>query len=888
MTKKMFGHIISHTHWDRAWYWTFEQTRVRLLDLMDDLLALMLHNQAFSYFVLDGQMVMVHDYLELRPERLDDVRALVQSGRLLVGPFYVLPDLFIPSGESLIRNLQAGHKAANALGPIMKFGYLPDSFGHPPQLPQILKQFGITGMLLSRGMGDEGESLGADFLWEAPDGSQVLVTHQVGGGYCNLAKLGRELEGTEGKNDTDESATFSATVKRMEQLIEAMLGYCPHGQLLLNNGCDHLPAQPEIPSLIAKLNQHLATITLVHSTPIQYQNAVRAMMDRGSFTARVFRGELRGSRYANILAGVLSARVDLKLQHHAVEAELLHWAEPWLTLAQSLNIGRDDRALLDQSWRLLLQCQPHDDICGCSIDAVHDDDMNRLARSRQIAEEISRRAINAMANHIEANPIATTEKTAAATRSGQPLIIFNPHPWPSHRVLQFPAELAVSSTIDQAPLIQRGSDDSALMPVDLPALGYTTLVPSKCHTASIMSHAVKAYQRGQYVLLENELIKVRSNNHGQVNIHDLSNPNTILRGVSLVDEADAGDTYDFASPPRSSVYFSTAIVGKLALLESGPWRGQLELKQYWPLPIGLSTDRQSRSSRHRRVPVSAILGINAGSTCIEFNLTIQNTVDDHRLRFQVNLPFHTAAVLASAPFQLFRRPIVIPPQHHWHQPPSPTQPFSDLLIVEDPGYRRGLAIFAPGLREYEARQTRRGTEILITLFRSVRWLSRDDLPNRQGHAGPGWEVQGARQLGTLKFRLALFPFSGNWIAAEVLRRYQEFAIPPRTIASPVSSNTYPHHHSFPHSLPPQMSFLSVEPSSVQLSSLVPGPNDSLHARLVNVTEQPVIARLRGSFHARPLNLDNNTLGPEIDLNHIPLRANEIMTLSLERKPYSGG
>src|SRR5205823_6075106 len=99
--------------------------------------------------------------------------------RLLIGPWHVLADLLLVSGESIIRNLQEGLRVAGELGRAARVAYVADPFGHPAQLPQILRGFGYDTYVFARGMGDEGEDVGAEFQWEGLSGDRVRAAHLV-------------------------------------------------------------------------------------------------------------------------------------------------------------------------------------------------------------------------------------------------------------------------------------------------------------------------------------------------------------------------------------------------------------------------------------------------------------------------------------------------------------------------------------------------------------------------------------------------------------------------------------------------------------------------------------------------------------------------------------
>jgi len=860
MTKhkpELTGHVVSHTHWDRAWYWTFQQTRVQLLDLMDDLLDLMERDRGYKYFVLDGQLAMVLDYLALRPERAPQLRRLAAAGRLLLGPFFVLPDLFIPAGESLVRNLRAGHAAAADLGPVMKLGYLPDPFGHPDQLPQVLRGFGIDGMLMSRGMGDEAEALDADFYWEAPDGSRVLATHQVGGGYGNLMELGRVPIGP-GETPLDrvfvERGTPQRALATALERAEQMSPDCPHGELLLNNGCDHLPAQPELPSLLRAVNRRQETIRLVHSTPVRYQRAVQRAIKQGRFSPQVHRGELRGGLHNNLLPGVLSARVDLKLRHDACETLLLRWAEPWAAAAAALGLGRDDRAALDHAWRRLLLCQPHDDICGCSIDAVHDDDHNQMAQVEQIGARVRDRALGALARQVQ-RPLSSK---GPIDQRPAPLV-FNPHPWPVEALVEAP-------------------DGRGPLTCSLPPVGWATLDKA----SSTLDDGVEVSRDDKAITLDNGLVRVTVDRRGTLRLHDLRTGLRLTRAAELVDDGDAGDTYDFSPPRRQSTVRGFEAEPRARIVERGPLYAAVELRGKLKLPSSLTPDRRARSPHRVALPIRLCVSLRHGSPLASLTVQVDNRADDHRLRLAVPTPVVADEVLAGAPFSVVRRPVTPPDRPDWFQPPLAYGPFTDWFAVEDDA-GRGVAVLAPGLREMEAQPSARGTRLLLTLLRSVGWLSRDDLATRRNEAGPCFEVQGARQRGPHTFSVGLLPYSGGWSVAQVPRRYAELAAPPLVVPPQTGRSDQ-------EGLPLRLGLLSVEPAAVSLAAMLPREHGAVELRLVNLSAAPVKACLDGALidgsgiTVRRAGLDGRPTGRPVNPHALRLGPWKIQTLLVERWP----
>ncbi|MGB9797588.1 MAG: hypothetical protein ACPLSK_03110, partial [bacterium] len=408
--KKWTALVVSHTHWDREWYLTYQGFRRRLVRLTDRLLSLMESNPRYKYFVFDGQTIVLEDYLEIRPENEERIRKLVQEGRLHIGPWYVLPDEFLVSGESLVRNLLIGHMIAERYGRVMKVGYLPDPFGHIAQLPQILQGFGIKSFIFHRGLGDEWEGLNTEFWWEGLDGTKVLAIYQIHG-YCNLAGLGYEPAfGEPGMVKVD----MDLAVERIKREVDSISPYASTRYILLNNGCDHLEPQPELPDMIDYANSKLEDIEVVHSTFEEYVEKILSEEPK----LGTIKGELHRGRYHPLLLGVFSTRLYLKKENFLTQRALEKYAEPICSLAW-LEGKPYEGAFLLRAWKHLVSNHPHDSICGCSVDEVHRDMLPRFAAARQIAEI-----------HFEESARYLVERINAKKEGAKAaVVVFNPHSW---------------------------------------------------------------------------------------------------------------------------------------------------------------------------------------------------------------------------------------------------------------------------------------------------------------------------------------------------------------------------------------------------------------------------------------------------------------------------
>jgi mannosylglycerate hydrolase len=440
--------VVPHTHWDREWYQTFQQFRIRLVKTIDRLLEILDRDEDFRYFMLDGQTIVLDDYLEIQPEQEEHLKRYTRAGRILVGPWYLQPDEFLVSGESLIRNLQIGLRRAAEFGSTMHVGYVPDCFGHIAQLPQILQGVGIDNAVFWRGVGAEATT--SEFYWTAPDGTKVLVIHLADPvGYSNARFLPLNPE---------------EFVARVELLASNILPQATTNNLLFMNGSDHLEPQNGLPAVIALANVLLAHIDpehakiLTHSANSSVQQSSNGHnKDYDSIAVRIgtlpeyiecvrqqntqfptLTGEMRSSQYAHLLPSVLSTRMWIKQQNTATEHLLERMVEPLTAWAMTLGAPYP-HGLIRAAWKYLLQNHPHDSICGCSIDQVHRENSVRFAQSQQIGENITAQALQQIAAEVDTRaPFAAPHTTSEPI----PIVVFNPAPGPRTASVQTTVQLS--------------------------------------------------------------------------------------------------------------------------------------------------------------------------------------------------------------------------------------------------------------------------------------------------------------------------------------------------------------------------------------------------------------------------------------------------------------
>lgn len=308
-------HIISHSHWDREWYQSFEKHRMKLIELVDNILEKAENDPEFGGFFLDGQTIALDDYLEVRPEKREQVEKCVREGKIQTGPWYILQDEFLTSGEACVRNLQVGMQEAARYGAIGNVGYFPDAFGNAGQMPQVLKQAGMDAVVFGRGVkpigpnnevtGGQYESTYSEMMWASPDGTKL-----PGILFANWYNNGVEIP-------VDEA---EAKVYWDKKLADARKFAATH-QLLMMNGCDHQPLQKDITEAIRVARKLYPDIEFIHS---DFKTYVKAMEKEISENFSTVKGELTSQETDGrwTLANTASSWMGLKVDNRAGETAL--------------------------------------------------------------------------------------------------------------------------------------------------------------------------------------------------------------------------------------------------------------------------------------------------------------------------------------------------------------------------------------------------------------------------------------------------------------------------------------------------------------------------------------------------------------------------------------
>ncbi|MEX1274321.1 MAG: glycoside hydrolase family 38 C-terminal domain-containing protein [Bacteroidota bacterium] len=820
-------HIVSHSHWDREWYKSFEQFRAMLVNMIDDLLDLLARDPGFASFTLDGQTSVVEDYLAVRPERREELVRYIKHGRILTGPWYVLPDEFLVSAESTVRNLMVGTTMARAMGGGMNVGYIPDSFGHIAMMPAILKGFGIDSALVYRGFGGEPDQKTSEYRWVAPDGTKALLIHLFRHGY-SAGYFHQETE--------------KEILERFKDLKADLDARATTSHRLMMNGGDHHWPDPKLPQTLGLLRKNFEG-EFVHSNVPAYVEAVKKQVNG----LPEVHGEMRfGYRYAFVvLGGTASSRMYLKQENWKAQLLMERYVEPLAAVATLAGM-RSQQPLVRQGWKNLLQNHPHDSICGCSIDSVHREMMTRFKAVNEIGASVMETALQKLIPYDD-----------QAFKDDRSLFLFNPSPFErsdvTHAEIKFYLQdiiVGLNPDVKVAPKLppvsgfrlrdEQGAEvpyqvvarsegyditytnynypkqtyaDQWVLLVDakrVPPVGFQGYTIERTRDIPRYSSSLKTGK----TFLENDFLRVEVNGKGEVTLKDKVHK-TVFSGLNVFeDSGDVGDEYTYSYPKKDRWIFSNKSRASVRIIEQGPLRATIQVVLVMRIPESATRDRGGRSGKTVPVKIISSLFLTPSSRSLEIVTTVENRAKDHRFRVLFPSGIKTDTVHADSQFCVVERR-----QKKYHlkeftiEHPAAVAPMQRFVTVRNA--KKALTLFSYGMPEYELKLDGRGT-LALTLLRCVGLLAADDLITRPGGKS-GWhnETPEAQCPGAHTFRYALLPHRPEEFESMDLinRESEKFHLP-----------LFPVRRKNPMGLPISGSFVSVEPPQLVLSAIKEAEN----------------------------------------------------------------
>ncbi len=863
-------HVVPHVRWQREGSQTFQQARLALVGLLDDLLDQLAQADQTS-LLLDGQAILLEDYLAVRPYQWEPIRKLVREGRLEIGPWYVLTDPFLVSPEALVRNLLIGQQVCARLGRRMDVGYLPDTCGQIGQLPQILRGFGIEAVVLRDGVGEAPTEL----WWESPDGSRVLLIYLREGYAADLVASSRSPA-------ERELADWTASG------VILLLGGSK-GQAAGEIGADLLP-------------RRLRGISLISGS---LQDAVALVQNQSGDYPQVI-GELRSGQRFPLRSGVLSARLPLKQRNHAVQTVLEHWTEPfsaWATLLAQQHLSlkpplRTQSDILAYAWRLLLESHTADSVRGTVIDEVQREVEDRLGQAAQIAEGVAECNLAWLAEQVD-----TTRLRGAGPLL--PVVVFNGTGRTRTDLVEvrliLPEGFAPTEVIDETGTVEPLEIEQETAPDGSPYHAGMVKVRFVAHNVppfGYRTYALRgiAEEEGAQVLssdggtdIENEYLNLTFDaSVGTFNLFD-KRTGRLFEGLNhYVDEGDRGDLFTACPPARDTVIDIATNTPIPVERRVGPVTQTLTFLQIYRLPETLTADREARlplAAQFVPISIATTLRITRGVPRVDVETTVLNNARDHRLRVHFPVGAGAQDVLVDGHFEVVCRALALPAAEEtitWAEQPTPDQPQRAFVTLL--GSDTGLTLANRGLPEVAVLAHQQGVEIALTLLRCVGWLSRDDLPNRRGAAGPQVETPLAQCSGEHTLAYSIIPH-----AADPLPAWWEawaFQSPLRAVVTTFHRGV----------LPPMGSLIATDnPAFVMSTVKMAEDRRGLIVRGYSVSETPEEVTLRTGLrftHAERVWLDESPMGKPLKVSRrsavrFVVRPAEIVTLRLWNEGVEG-
>jgi mannosylglycerate hydrolase len=730
---------LSSTHWDREWYKPFQSFRFRLIETLNTVIDVLENDSKFKTFTLDGQTVMLDDFSVIEPKRAQQLRNLISEGRIVVGPWYTMPDEFLVSGESLIRNLLDGHKTALEYGAAdaMKYGYICDMFGHIAQMPQIFNGFEIQGALLGRGTNNQ--SCESHFIWKAPDGSQCMtfkVPESCGYGTFWFEVLFDYLSG----KDPDKQNI----IKRACTYIDLELERSPVPYVFLMDGMDHENIHDLAPWICSELEK-IYQCPVVIDSPYTVLAEIKAYEDKMPIkTGELIETAKELTEHNKLITNTLSSRYDIKKANDNCQNLFEKCVSPLMATA-NIKGHTVQKTYYDLAYQYLLKNHAHDSICGCSIDEVHKDMHYRFNQALTIGNELVDYAATSLFDIREGDKDTYTIKLTVCNPSPYQLHdavvvkIYFPPNYPQKLDEQIPSEKInnfkifnsdgkeiiysiLSITNNSYKSIPKGfySADADIyevsIVVDIPASSASDylVIPSETPVRYFDSLCTDD------CCCENDYITLTINENGTINIKDKQTSAEYNNLLSFIDSSEAGDGWFHYAPVTDSTIYSKNCKTTIEKIHDGPDYCAHRITTYMDIPSKIDYNRNyTRSSAELTVlKISSIVVLTRTGKWVEITTKVENNAFDHQLKLSIKTGINSNSYYANQAFAFVERKTGIDKStNNWKEPEKAEKAFENIVCKKDQ-VGNGIAFISKhGLHECAALDDKSGT-LNITLFRS--------------------------------------------------------------------------------------------------------------------------------------------------------------------------
>ncbi|MCP5096623.1 MAG: hypothetical protein GY943_13805 [Chloroflexi bacterium] len=881
-TKKPECHFISNTHWDREWRYSMQRTRHMLVYMLDMLFDIMEKEPEFKSFHMDSQTIPLQDYLEIRPERRDQVSKFIKNGRFLIGPWFVLPDEFCVGGESLVRNLLLGHRQAKKLGGVSKTGYSPFSWGQISQMPQLYSGFGIPFASFYRGVNTD-VAPNSEFRWQAPDGTEIIGSRLAqrprynvwyvvqrpayfnrddendrlahwnnGGGPFRLADS--EFNEIDMRYARPEFNYYKENIPaRALQALEEQDGEWTTSHRFWSAGHDSSCPDIREVRMIKDLSKALeGKANVFHSTFADFQQSV---VESVADDLPQISGEMRyyyteGS--SSVLFGwITSARMDVKKTNYLTERLLGDYAEPMAGFASMVGAAYP-RSFLDEAWNQLLQNHGHDSIGACSRDIVPEDMFYRYRQANEISTCVMEQAFADIAGSIDMSEYAKNDVAVVAWNA-----LPQARTEIAELVVDIPKQLGAKDfrlvdadgvEVPFQPLesskrytvIQNPNDCADMMEMErqrffaelpeLPGSGYKTFfVKPLAEKKRTLTRTIVGKTNG----MENEFLSVIIQSNGALAVTDKLTGRSWTDLGYFRDCSEIGNPWEHIGVPYDEVLTTLGEKARISRVLSGELVTTYKVELDWALPRSRSADEMRRSADLVPYRIVNMVTLRKGQPWVEISSSIVNNAEDHYLQVSFPTNVKSDTTIASTPFDVVERDIKLPDPGRYDEDLQTEHPMDRFVAIENG--QNGVALLNEGLKAYEPHDDEDQT-VSLTMLRCfplricITNLEMTDYSNQDN---------GSQCLGTHTFKYAFMPYTGTIDSAKVWQAAERFnhAIRAAQIGPSADGGKLPMAHSF----------LEVE-------------NNALHVSAVKQSENS------SGWVVRLFNPTNGTLGSKIRLN----------------------
>ena len=745
-------YVLSSTHWDREWYQTYEEYRARLVRMVDGLLDVLEEDPEFRCFHFDGQTVFLQDYLEIRPENETRLKRLIGQKRILIGPWYTMPDEFLVSGESLVRNLKKGAQICRSYGTEpQNCGYVCDIFGHNSQLPQILQGFGISSAALFRGRSGYEKD---NFVWIGADGSEVIV-HKLHPDYAYSSFYFTARWPFADRNISDGSCDAEIVEKIKGYLAKEEKNFVTGNHLMID-GVDHMDVCKDTPRLLKLLGKEIGEYRFIQSDLSDYTQAVAAHKDKMERASGCLYEVGNEGINNSLLKNVLSSVIALKQSNDECETQLALNLEPLSFFAKTLRMagGRIGYApyggYLDKAWDYLLQNHAHDSICGCSVTEVHQDNLYRFKHAKELAQLVKKDLFACLSETIGADgrgkdgAIAVFNNTQVRMKGAKKFtfeIEENKHEWNfifydknrnvvPHSIVGHRSRHVCSHEYGQLITFPRFDVFDVVMNVDIPEYGYQTFSYDcpKCVREGKHEWAYDEYRcPNRYIgsmrtgvrTVDNGELVVKINDNGTLDVTVKSTGYRYCGLLGLEDCGDIGDGWNYVKPPFDEEVISGG--AGIRILSDTPDYFEAETEIALHIPEGVTIGgEEGLSVRHRSKKRSVLLlrqkiGILRGEKKISVRTEAENGQTCHRLRVVFPTHLKTDTFRTSIPFDVYEWPVAKKDASHTKETDTYVNPNQGMVSLSDG--KNSFTVYNKGLYEVSV-SDREDRAVFLTLFRS--------------------------------------------------------------------------------------------------------------------------------------------------------------------------